>query len=607
MRTNLTAGFCATALLFVSGNAVTAPTDSMTIASKRSFLFSIKEIIASIKDSFKNFNDFFYADPSVGVKVNDKYEGLTDEQKIYLYNLINKPNIRKYISGGVVRWEMADLKLLETIHADLNKLGVFADNKESITLAMLNEQRKLNVQYDELMNNANKFIVFTPETAIAMFNVLLDTVKASYGSIKMASYLPNATKVFVAINMTPGTQGRLIKNIAKLKKGISVGETTRDISAGIIEIASIIEKAKSDKTGIPPESWNKIVIDIVKISGAIGDVIGDEGVSFVGKVFVGGNEEESIDYAMALLDTLNLLVEMVPPDPLMNMVSGLIDTTYAALDAYKNGLKIADITQDAVNVKQTEITNLFNRMDDLIRKKYHVQLVSETIGSRILREDWVDYMNQPKPSLVVKFNKFNLDKLGAHGENYRLINGNDGLPVVKFAGIGIPGFIVVPNNTAMQFTNGLTFDVWVKIDSDTGMDGWGSSVTGPGWAMTLLAKSHDRTGVSLMVGHGGQNWFATFDNSWASSCTTSIEDPAIPQGTWFRVTATASSTAGTSYYVNKKLLRVCPDARPDFSTMNTQDLYIGKFSDYWYPLDGSMKELKIYKKALSTKEVRNLQ
>lgn len=210
------------------------------------------------------------------------------------------------------------------------------------------------------------------------------------------------------------------------------------------------------------------------------------------------------------------------------------------------------------------------------------------------------------PTISIDFDSDAIKSIGAMGENYRLISGRNGKPAIKFSGLSNPGYLKVPNTTAMQFTSGLTYDMWVRIDSDTGMDGWGGSVTGSGWAMSLLAKSHDRIGTALIVGRGGQNWFGTYDSTWNSSCTTFIEDPAIPQGTWFRVTATASSTAGTSYYVNKKLLRVCPDARPDFSTMNTQDLYIGKFSDSWYPLDGAIQELKIYKKALTQSEIKNL-
>ena len=40
--------------------------------------------------------------------------------------------------------------------------------------------------------------------------------------------------------------------------------------------------------------------------------------------------------------------------------------------------------------------------------------------------------------------------------------------------------------------------------------------------------------------------------------------------------------------------------------MNTQDLYIGKYSDAWYPLNGAVQDIRIYQQALTDAEVQAL-
>ena len=213
----------------------------------------------------------------------------------------------------------------------------------------------------------------------------------------------------------------------------------------------------------------------------------------------------------------------------------------------------------------------------------------------------------PTPSLALDFDAASISAIGATGSNYTLITGKDNHPAIKFSGVGNPGSLRVPNTAAIQFTSGFSYDMWVRIDSDTGMDMWGGTKVGTDWAMSLLAKSHDRTGTALLMGWNRSTWLAGVGSDSTSVCTTLLENPVIPQGSWFRVTIAASATDGIQYYTNKTLIRTCPNARPDFSAMNTQDLFIGKFSDYWYPMNGAMQDLRIYKKALTTAEVQSLQ
>ena len=40
--------------------------------------------------------------------------------------------------------------------------------------------------------------------------------------------------------------------------------------------------------------------------------------------------------------------------------------------------------------------------------------------------------------------------------------------------------------------------------------------------------------------------------------------------------------------------------------MNGQDLYIGKYRDAWYPLNGAVQDIRIYQQALTDAQVQAL-
>lgn len=211
------------------------------------------------------------------------------------------------------------------------------------------------------------------------------------------------------------------------------------------------------------------------------------------------------------------------------------------------------------------------------------------------------------PSLAIAFT----DKAGAVAKGWDVtsgvtfVDGRNGGRAAKFGGTGNPGHIRVPNNASLMFTNEATFDLWARIDASSGMNGYGQSVSS-NWAMSLLAKSHDVNGVALLTYSEGVG-FATYDATWSGAGCRNIPLAAPPGiGEWYRVTATVSQTTGTKTYINGKLYGECPNARPSFSQMNMQDLYIGKYSDYWYPLNGAIQDVRIYQKALSQAEVQSL-
>lgn len=186
------------------------------------------------------------------------------------------------------------------------------------------------------------------------------------------------------------------------------------------------------------------------------------------------------------------------------------------------------------------------------------------------------------------------------------IDGRNGGVAAKFYGVAAPGALRIPNSSAMQFSDGMTWDMWVRRDGNVGINGNGSTVTGT-FVMSVMAKSHDAAGVAVNSLASGESFVSTFMPSWAySEACTVTPQPAVPLGTWYRITFTASARGGTAIYINKGLQTQCRQTALDFTLVNAQDLFIGRYSAFWYPLDGAVQDIRIYKRVLSTAEVSAL-
>jgi hypothetical protein len=224
--------------------------------------------------------------------------------------------------------------------------------------------------------------------------------------------------------------------------------------------------------------------------------------------------------------------------------------------------------------------------------------------------------NAPQPSLSIDFDAGSLAKLGASfpsGEGFTFITGKDGHSAVQFHGGTQSSVIQIPNSDKLQFKDAASFDLWVRLDDLGGMDGYGIT-NNFRWTMSIIAKSHDRNGffVGAAVNRdekvsGDAGFFASNDQTWGGVICDHEEDiPVLAFGEWYRLTAVASSQSGTHIYINRKLATSCLNARPSFSASNTQDLFIGRFKDKWYPFSGAIQDLRIYQIALSAEEVKNL-
>ncbi len=179
-----------------------------------------------------------------------------------------------------------------------------------------------------------------------------------------------------------------------------------------------------------------------------------------------------------------------------------------------------------------------------------------------------------------------------------------------FGGYNHPGYIRIPNSESLKFTDGFSFACYVKPLDWSGMDGWGDySSRG---THCIFAKDHDRTGTHMVInldgndnmivraGTGGSYYHQT---GWAElNSSDKIDGNKLNE--WVHIAVTYSKEKACMY-IDGRLVHV-RYINADFTEMNRRDLYLGKFSDYWFPFKGVMDEVRIYNRMLTSAEVKDL-
>jgi hypothetical protein len=300
----------------------------------------------------------------------------------------------------------------------------------------------------------------------------------------------------------------------------------------------------------------------------------------------------------------------------MQRIASGLSLTATGLGSYKSGLEL-DIASAAKFNGKIEVINKARAVAVAqVMRSYAINYL-DTVGGVYFDVVDITSVAAATPSLTINFDATSLATLNAKvADSVNLQTDSSGKAFAKFYGTSNPGFIRIPNSADMQFEGEATFDLWTRVDSRAGMNGYGNVVTS-GSVMALIAKSHDRVGASLIThdadpkypdsGYGRPS-LASFDTSWAcGEPTLYSENPGVPLNTWYRLTVSISSTAGYAAYVNGVAVKICPNARPNFAQMNGQDLYIGMYSDGWYPMNGAIRDVRIYKSALTQAQINVLQ
>lgn len=199
-------------------------------------------------------------------------------------------------------------------------------------------------------------------------------------------------------------------------------------------------------------------------------------------------------------------------------------------------------------------------------------------------------------------------------------NGNDGTKegevtaaagliggAASFGGYFTPGAIHIPNSSSLQFTNDATISFAVNLTGFDGMDAWGNYANYG--AHSAIAKSHDRVGFAINVGGneaGLGTGVASYEWSGAGNSVASDTWP-YETGQWRHFAYVFSNSSHTAkLYANGNLVFTLDTFNQSFDSANTQDLYLGKFSDMWFPLNGQLDEVRIYNRALTEPEILQL-
>jgi hypothetical protein len=193
---------------------------------------------------------------------------------------------------------------------------------------------------------------------------------------------------------------------------------------------------------------------------------------------------------------------------------------------------------------------------------------------------------------------------GTPMENVTLTTGvhGDANGAYQFGGTDNPGNIHVPNSESLQIGDEWSFAAYVKPLSISGM--WGSGRVEEFGAFCIMGKSHDQHGVSIKYVYSQEESFSVDLSAWGWDEVFAADKDVTHLGKWTHVAITKSGNNYKVYINGVKLSEV--ETEHDYSRANSEDMYFGKYNDFWYPMNGMLDEIRIYNRTLSDSEVRQL-
>lgn len=183
-------------------------------------------------------------------------------------------------------------------------------------------------------------------------------------------------------------------------------------------------------------------------------------------------------------------------------------------------------------------------------------------------------------------------------EGATFINGYKG-QCAHFGGFDNSQIIKIPNSNSLKFDNAATFVFWFKLDSYTGMDGYGrKSKDG---LMRFFAKNFDRgqLNAGILRDKNGFKVFADNNSTW---CETVVNGNAV--NTWHHGAFVYTTKYIVVYIDGKEVGRI--NKNFNFNSSNGNDLIIGRLSYSWYPFHGCIDEFQVYNRELTAEEINQL-
>ncbi|MCX6249978.1 MAG: LamG domain-containing protein [Bacteroidetes bacterium] len=182
------------------------------------------------------------------------------------------------------------------------------------------------------------------------------------------------------------------------------------------------------------------------------------------------------------------------------------------------------------------------------------------------------------------------------------------LQAISFSGIKNPGHLRIPNSTSLQFSNAVSFSLWIKLNDPAGMDIWGHSSSNG--CHVIFAKDHDKPGGFCLgiTQHPDNKLEVLFHNdiSYHNRNISLIGNSHYNLGDWIHIGITISSNEGKLYLNGSLSYTTNLTSNPNFTIANSKDLYLGKFRDTWFPFNGAIDEFRIYNRTLNESEIQKL-
>lgn len=160
------------------------------------------------------------------------------------------------------------------------------------------------------------------------------------------------------------------------------------------------------------------------------------------------------------------------------------------------------------------------------------------------------------------------------------------------------GRVTIPNSATLQFSTTASFSAWFRLNSNVGTNGFGNIVAGG--SHCIFAKDGDAGGgLYCLTALSGSNLAISIGN--VSMTTLNYTLAGYTTGTWIHIVYIMDATE-QRLYINNNLAATVAGA-PNFGTMNTKQLCLGRFGSNWYPVNGALDEFRVYNRVLNLAEI----
>ena len=175
----------------------------------------------------------------------------------------------------------------------------------------------------------------------------------------------------------------------------------------------------------------------------------------------------------------------------------------------------------------------------------------------------------------------------------------------EFGGFNNSNFIKVPNSNSLRINNSFSISLWVKLNSKDAMNNLGDYSSTQSY-QCLFSKDFDVDCIQsgIFYNYDGKNEFKTgVSGNWSRNEFHNTNF-SYKVGEWVHLTYVHTGSELRLYKNGILVINMSGSLSYDIS--NTKDLFIGRFSTKWYPLNGVIDEFRMYNRVLTESEIQQI-